>query len=163
MKQVFACFVLLAIVVTMFAGCQEPYDPNKLYTDIPSQEVCKEMYLLLLDMGEQVDGVDYSNFHSDFTWYYGTINGCIVAFGVPGQIDATRYITVAGCTFRYGSSFKIFVYRDGEACELEEAYEQEWLTEEHIQKLEVRHVELMEERHKAIEEAFQKRQESQDG
>lgn len=143
MKKICAILILFATVLSLFAGCQstEP-DPNVLSTIPPSKEVCMEIFLTLLDMGKHADGLRYADVGVEYGWYYGTINGCIVALGEVASAAVPCYWEVAGCTFGYGSGFEILVYRNGEACQLQEAYENGWLTEEHIKQLEERHMDM---------------------
>ncbi len=133
--------IILALVVSLFAGCQEPYDPDKLYTDPPSQEVCKEIHSTFMDRGMII--FRYNDIGVNYDWFYGTINGCIVAF--YDSSDMAIYFPgweIAGYTFEYGSPFEIYVYRDGEVCLLQEAYEKGWLTKIQIGKIYERHNEL---------------------
>ena len=148
MKKVISLVALLAMTLSLFTGCQEPYDPNKLYTDLPSKEVCKEIYVTFLDMGTWAYGLYFESIYGDesinYQWYYGTINGYIIIFGEPADVCVSSRMTVADCVFEYGTPFKIYAYRDGEVWTLREAYEEGLLTKDHIKLLEERHVEIVE-------------------
>ena len=170
MKKVFAILIILAMSLSFFAGCQSAnpdatqptgsIDPNVLSVVPLTAEVRKEIHDVLLGVGENVV---LSENPKEGDGYYGIINECIVVRGNDGVIDVNSCIRVADCTFVNGTSFRIFVYRDGEICELQEAYDEGWLTEEHIQQLEVRHSEVQDERFKAIVEAAKKHAEENKG
>ena len=145
MKKVILSVILLAIAVTIFSGCQETYDPNKLSTAAPSQKVLTTMRDAMREYN--VDLTNYPGYCGD-AWYYGTINDCIVIFQETDH-NAVCCIGVANYTFKHNKSFFIAVYRDGEVCYLEEAYEKGWLTEDHIAQLHVRHSEMLEEMEQA--------------
>ena len=120
-------------------------------------EVRKEIHDVLLDMGENVV---LSEKPKEGDGYYGIINECIVVRGNDGTLDVESCISVAGCAFVNGAPFRIFVIRDGEICEIQEAYEKGWLDEEHIRQLEARHAEVQDERFNAIVEAAKKNTEN---
>ena len=169
----------LVLVLSIFAGCQfsgmdatqatepsseatepsEPIDPDVLSLTPPSQEVLKELSDALVNVGLLNKLVNYPK-DCGGDWIYGTINGCIVVF-IDGQLHAEWEIYVADCEFVSGSSFLIEVYKDGEVCELKDAYEKGWLTEDHIKQLEARHPDIFEEMDKAKDEWWAAQQETQ--
>ena len=148
MKKVISLVILVAMTSSLFVGCQEPYDPNKLYTDLPSKEVCKEIYLTFQDMGTWACGLYFESIYGDkninYQWYYGTINGYIIILSEPGDVCVACQMKVADCTFEYGYPFEIYAYKDGQVWVLQEAYEKGLLTKDHIKLLEERHVEIVE-------------------
>ena len=155
--------VLAVMILTLIPACQspntdttpsteptkptEPIDPNVLSTVPLTQEVCKEISEIL-----NVNLENYPKRCPGPVWYYGTINGCIVIFEET-QLHAEWYIRVADCEFRYHSSFLILVYRDGEGCTLEEAYDKGWLNEAHVKQIEERHPKVLEEMKQAQEDS----------
>ena len=166
----------LVLILSIFAGCQysgmdatqatepsseatepsseatepsEPIDPNVLFTEVPTQGNLKALYDKLVNYA-------ISDRYPLSTWYYGAINDCIVVF-MEGNTFWTRTIVVADCEFYHTQGFYIFVYKGGERCKLEEAYEKGWLTKDHIKQLETRHLEVM----AALDEWRQSKNESQ--
>ena len=159
LKKLCLLFVLAVMMLTLISACQspsidtppstepsKPIDPNVLSTVPLSQEVCKEISEIL-----NVNLENYPKYSRVPVWYYGTINGCIVTFKQT-QLHAESYIRVADCEFRYHSSFLILVYRDGEGCTLEEAYDKGWLNKAHVKQLEERHPKVLEEMEQAYKE-----------
>ena len=146
MKKAVSVIVLLVLLISLFTGCQAPYDSNKLYTELPSEEVFEEMFIALSYKNYYVDLRKYPESCPHGEWSYGTINDCIVAGATTADIGGVTVITIADYVFEYGRPFHIFVYKDGEGCTLQEAYEQGWLTKEHIEQLHVRHPRTGEER-----------------
>ena len=163
MKRLITLIVLIAMVLTIFAGCQssgmdatqatepsseatepsseatepsEPIDPDVLFTGIPTQGILKEAYDHLMNYV-------IPSKHDPLLWYYGCINDCIVIFQ-DGNLHAYWSISVADCVFKDSESFCIRVFKGRENCTLQEAYEKGWLTKDHIKQLEARHLELME-------------------
>ena len=179
MKRLITLIVLIAMVLTIFAGCQssgmdatqatepsseatepsKPIDPDVLSLTPPSKEVLKELSDAFTNNGLANWLENYPD-HCGGSWIYGTINGCIVVF-IEGQLHAEWEIYVADCEFVYGSSFLIEVYKDGEVCELKDAYEKGWLTKDHIKQLEARHPDIFEEMDKAKDEWWAAQQETQ--
>lgn len=148
MKKAISLVILLAMTLSLFTGCQEPYDPDKLYTeDLPSKEVCKEIFLAFLDMGKHAyclrSEMIYGDMSIDYDmWYYGTINGYMVILADVADTCVEARMKIAGCVFKFGTAFELYLYRDGEVvCTLKEAYEKGLLTKDHIKLLEQRHVE----------------------
>ena len=52
------------------------------------------------------------------------------------------HIEIAGYVFESPNAIGLYAYRDGEVCELKEAYEKGWLTKEHIEIIHERHLEI---------------------
>ena len=169
----------LVLILSIFAGCQssgmdatqatepsseatepsEPIDPDVLSLAPPSQAVLKELSDAFTNNGLPNRLENYPD-HCGGCWIYGTINGCIVVFK-EGQLHAVWDIIVADCVFNYGISFLIAVYKDGEVCELNDAYEKGWLTKDHIKQLEARHPDVIEEMDKAADEWLAAQRETQ--
>ena len=71
--------------------------------------------------------------------YYGTINNCIIlAFNtyLEGEYNV---IALGNTVIKNDNSFYIFAYRDGVIKTVKEAYTDEWLKDEDIQKIKERH------------------------
>lgn len=149
MKRVFVFVILLAMTLSLFAGCQEAYDPDKLYTELPSEQVCKEIFHAMLDQGTYANGLTYEAIYGDaavnYEWYYGTINGYIVIFGSFSQLDSTGLLKVADYRFEFLFPFHLYVYKDGEVLELQESYKQGLLTKKQIGKIHEKHEKFYEE------------------
>ena len=69
--------------------------------------------------------------------YYGIFNDCVVV-AQEGNLQHTTGYSIEGIGIR-GTSFYAFVYRDGEVLDLNQAYDQGWLTVEDIAKIASRH------------------------
>lgn len=145
MKKIIAIVALLALVLTLFAGCQAPTDPDVLHRETLSDELktkIKNKIVLKYDEVICWEGVlvDWAE------PYYGTINDCIIvqyAGTDRMSIGMERgYIEIAGHAFESPNYIGLYAYRDGEVCKLQEAYEQGWLTKEHIGKIHERHKEI---------------------
>lgn len=143
MKKVLAVVVLSSLVLTLFTGCPVSDESDVLSTE-PLLDTLKEQiyYDLLMehDTLVQWDFVDP---------YYGTINDCIVLIIFPAPNTMKPAVLwrqrIAGYEFEWGSPINgFYVYRDRDACTLQEAYEQGWLTEEHIGEIHERHIEYRE-------------------
>ena len=63
--------------------------------------------------------------------YLGTFNGAIVSAGILDSTEET-IINVAGYVIGFASPAGISVYKDGEICSIQTAYEKGWLTEDNI-------------------------------
>lgn len=176
MKKVFILFMLLTMLLTLLAGCQssgtditvpsddstKPVDPNVLSLEPLSQELCEEINAVFLENWDiNGDLTSYPEYYNGY-WYYGTVNGCIVIFG-EAQLTAERSLTVADYVFSYPMWFNIYVYKDGECCYLEEAYDKGWLTNEHIAQLHERHGEIAAEIDQAYDAWLQSQKEAQGG
>lgn len=174
MKKVFFLILVITIALTVICGCQSPSvnatipstqpsenrDPNVLSTELPSKEVIKTVRDAAWDQGYNADLTNYPK-HCNGAWYYGTINDCIVIFS-EAQLTAERNLWVADYVFTWRMWFNILVYKDGECCLLEEAYEKGWLTKEHIAQLHERHGEIEAEMDQAYDKWLQSQSESQD-
>lgn len=143
MKRSLVLFVLLTVVLTLFAGCQTAKDPNVLYNEPLSEELKEEIsYELLTEHDIKIEWgfVDP---------YYGTINDYIVLIIHPnfngGVITVEWQQEIADYIFKWGEPIGgFYVYRNGDTCELGEAYEKGWLTKEQIGKIHERHLEYYE-------------------
>ena len=146
MKKIIAIVALLALVLTLFAGCQTPKDPDVLHRETLSDELktkIKNKIVLKYDEVIYWEGLTLERAEP----YYGTINNCIVVqyAGVDrmslGNIAGVN-IDIAGYVFEAPDYICLYAYRDGEVCKLQEAYEQGWLTKEHVGKIHERHKEI---------------------
>lgn len=72
--------------------------------------------------------------------YIGTVNGYAVS-KVDGQTAAIVCKKVAEYYFAYGSAFTIYAEKDGQACTLEEAYENGLLTDADVATLHQMYIE----------------------
>lgn len=109
-----------------YAGHEE-FRKIYLYGKAPSGDQKQAISDALLS--QQKIAVDWDAFYT----FYGMINGCTVLMTAEREGEPSyRTLTVADQTFEWQYPFEIYVYRDGTACTLEEAYEQGWLTEYNI-------------------------------
>lgn len=140
MKRLLVATVLFATLLSIFTGCQKPRDPNVLYEDTLSEELKQKINHEFVVQCETKVNWDYFNpFYGEA--YLGTINDCMIIHTpiidpIPEHIGLFE---VAGYTFKWSSPFNFHVYRDGEACKLKDAYENEWLTEEQIGQIYKKH------------------------
>lgn len=70
--------------------------------------------------------------------YYGEYDGCYVGFiygGPDGYPDAELTVTLAGVAFVFPDYQQLLVCKDGQALNLDKAYEAEWLSDEAVQQL----------------------------
>lgn len=152
MKKVFALFVILTIFLSLVAGCQFPNanspDPNVLYDDPLSEELRQKIsnaFILQCDRIIVWDHYGSDEVPSYWNPYYGIINNCVVfrqTHGVQWGIPQKTFLEIAGYTFEWKDQFDLYAYREGEACELKEAYERGWLTNVQIGKIHERHKEM---------------------
>ena len=134
MKKWFVFGALLLIALAVFFWWQNTNDPNVLYEDTLSNQFKGEISAAFLD-----------KYGSEFYWGVkpdiGTINGCTVLAVRDGfETDIERHsITIADFEFRVSA---LFAYRSGEVCRLQEAYENGWLTKEHIGLIHAKYQEI---------------------
>lgn len=130
MRRMFAFFIFLGMVLTIFVGCQSA--DNTLINVPLSQETKDAVDRAVLDLG-------CSGIYWDFPqFYYGTINGCIIVNG--NNLDYMHVamfckIKVGDYEFCWGNPIDLYAFKDGKACTLEDAYREGWLNDNHIQQL----------------------------
>lgn len=135
MKKAILMIVLLGIISVLLAGCHATQKSNILYDDPLSEEIKQNIsYALLMQC-------DVKMTWNESDLYYGTINNCIVfRFGPEACLDVLSHTEIAGYRFNwFYTPLRFYAYRDGEVCELSEAYEQGWLTKEQIGKIHEKH------------------------
>ena len=133
MKKAITVTIILILLVSFFAGCQAFRDPNTLSMESLSEEqktTIRNKYLI--------------KYNADFSWdltggetsYFGTINNCVILMplGTTLQPGIVMHYTfeIADHTFECYESRDLFAYREGKICTLAEAYQQGWLTKDHI-------------------------------
>lgn len=139
MRKAFLIIALLALVLSLFAGCQAPRDPNVLYDDPPSNMLKIEISTAYTE-----------KYGSEFDWDcakpdIGTINGCTVIVVRGWSADMPMYrLIIADHEFWYSGPLSLFAYRNGEICHLQEAYENGWLTKEQIGLLHAKYEKIQE-------------------
>lgn len=143
MKKWIPSIVIMVVAVSIFIWCKCT-DSDKLWI-VPLSEADKTH--LKNEIASQNDALVY--WDSPLEWadpYYGTINNCVIVKTEQISVSGVDWghINVADYVFCWTDPIKLHVYRDGEVCLLEEAYEKGWLTEEHIEKLYQRHREYIE-------------------
>lgn len=142
MSKVLPIAIVFTIILAIFAGCQEAYDPNTLYNDPLSEEVKTKIKNWAVIEYDWVIHWDYENPYYGNT-YYGTINNCIILRNVGNLLDIDGiplgHFEIAGYVFDWKNPFLFYAFRDGEICKLTEAYEKGWLTQEQIGKIHARH------------------------
>lgn len=132
----FFCVVLVALVMFSLMGCQ----PEVSGMSIPLTEEKKQE---INDAWKAKYGHGLSWGGSGGCIYYGTYGDCIVFFE-QGQLTTMTTINIAGQEFIYGWSFLLRVYRNGEFMELEQAYEDGYITKSQIKELAKYHKSLNE-------------------
>ena len=156
MRKLLALLILPIMLMSLLVGCQTFRNPNVLYEDELSEELkttIKNKVVLKYDTSVQW------GFTGSGKAYYGTINNCIVfQTSYPNAMwPAIVYNVqheIAGYSFRGAyPDFNLGVYRDGEVCFLDEAYENGWLTKEQIGKIYEKHQIIYETYLKAYEES----------
>lgn len=129
MKKLFAFLILLTMMLTLFSGCKEVRDPDLIYK-VPLSEEMKEEINDVIKVN-----LDYVNYYEGSS-YYGMINDCVIirdsTYIDMGVVVYGRY-EIAGYLFEWIHEFTILVYRDGESCTLQEAYEKGWLTKKQVE------------------------------
>ena len=83
--------------------------------------------------------------------YYGTHGDCIVLFA-PGHLQGFRTENILGYEFEHGCSFTLYAYKDGQFLTLENAYENQWLSQEQIASIAEHHRGLYQKALDALEE-----------
>lgn len=141
--------VAIALALFIYSQCTSP---NVLWIE-PLSEADREL------LKKEIHAYEVSTkpeWYSEIWWYeaipwfepyYGTINNCTVIRAERRSIAAVwmgwgRY-EVADRVFYWSDPFRLYVYRDGEVCTLEEAYERGWLTKEQIDKIYEKHQEYI--------------------
>ncbi len=147
MKKICAIIALAAIALSLFAGCQSAgvasVDPNILNHAILSQETkdAVDRAIRAIDPG-------FVNVEWDFQRLcYGTINDCIVVNTekIGDMHPAVLWRTKVGnYVFEWGHPTELYVYKDGKACTLSDAYKKGWLNDDHIRQLYDHHEDLRE-------------------
>ena len=154
----------LVLILSIFAGCRssgvdatqatetstepssEPCNPNALYEDTFSEELkteIKQKIVLKYDtvISWRIYDLDYEFPAYDYP-YYGTINDCVIfRQSHAGMMDAPKrtLLEVADYTFEWNEDFNFYVYRDGEAFNLKEAYENGLLNKEQVRVIHEKH------------------------
>ncbi len=135
MKRV--CAVILLAALVLFAGCQTPRNPNVLYDEPLSEKLKGEISDAFLE--KYGFAFDWNSFKPCL----GTINDYTVLIIRSESIDFEIYNNeVAGFTFTTAGNVYLYAYRDGNVCKLEKAYENGWLTKDHIGQLHAKYVEI---------------------
>ena len=144
MKRVFM-FLIITIFLSCFAGCNVFYNPNTLYRETLSDELKAEIKKDILWQFDHLIYWDGITGQSNDP-YYGTINDCIIvrALHTNEASDGVTsgHIEIAGYDFKTPKPIGLYAYRDGEVCELKDAYENGWLTKEQIEKIYKKHNEI---------------------
>lgn len=138
MKRLITFFVLSAVMLTLFAGCESPSDPNVLYEDPLSNKLKKEISTAFSE-----------KYGFEFDWDcvkpdIGTINGCtvvVIRSESMAEIELHK-VVISDFEFRNSGPLFLYAYRNGEVCYLREAYEKGWLTKEHIGLLHAKYEEI---------------------
>lgn len=172
-KRWIPAMVTMAIALALFIYSQCTA-PNVLW-DEPLSEADKELLKKEIYAYEVSTKPEWS---TEVWWpiaspwaepYYGTINNCTVVRAEMHSVLAVwlgwgRY-EVADHIFYWHKPFRLYVYRDGEVCLLDEAYEKGWLTQEQIDKIYEKHQEYVmmmpEDLRTAMEEWAKEKEESQ--
>ena len=140
MKKLFVFVTLLTIAVSLLAGCQLFQDPNTLSKKPLTEEVkadIKNKIVLKYDKIINWDGKDWNE------PYYGTFDDCIIVQCTWMSLGGGNlYPDIDGYKFATPNPAQLYVYRNGEVCTLEEAYEEGWLTKTQIGVLVDRHREI---------------------
>lgn len=146
MKKAVAVFILLSMVYFLFAGCQTQWNPNTLYMENLSDELKEEISLKAMSRLDGAVNIRWDHYDSDFGYpYYGTINNCVIIRRVGNAINYGEgipkqgHFEIAGYVFDWKNPFRFLVYHDGDICELSEAFELGWLTQEQIGKIHAKH------------------------
>lgn len=133
-NKIVAVILLLLICITAFSSCapKTPGAGNETSLDKLLKQIESDYLSELKKSGgydPNVDGVyRVKN-------YYGTYNDCVpVMFSMP-ETGAMKEVYIAGVVFHYTGSNTIIVWRDGEFFSLNEAYELELLTKDHIKAI----------------------------
>ena len=147
MRKICAIIALVAIALSLFAGCQSagvaPVDPDVLNHAALSQETMDAVDRAIRDIDPSFVKVEW-----DFQRFcYGTINGCVIVnvdrFGMmhPAIIWSTK---VGDYVFLWDHPTVLYAFKDGEVCTLSDAYQKGWLNDEHIRQLYDYHEDLCE-------------------
>ncbi len=128
-------FIALLLSLGMFlVGCSY-LSASDAQVEMPSEallEQVKEDYYLFLY--QSLDGYD-SEKSVKVNCCYGVYNDCVAV--IISELDEQFpqwevYEEVAGVTFRYGVGNKIKIWRNGSFYSLQEAYDQEFITEKDL-------------------------------
>lgn len=157
--------LFVTVALSIFIYCKVTDDNTLWYvplSDEAKQQLDQEFFLQSSGRFHWESPVAYGD------PYYGSINGCIilktdqVSVGMEiGRIEVADYI------FYWDGPFRLYAYREGEFCLLEEAYERGWLTEAHIEKIYHEHQERIalwtDEKQAVFKDLFEKVEENLQG
>lgn len=95
------------------------------------EEAIKQTFLDTFETDDSIKTKDLSLKH------YGCYDGAYVVFvdGPYMYMDVMRTERIGGMTFTFGSSQKLYVYKDGEMKTLLKAYYAGWLSDEALTKI----------------------------
>lgn len=158
-------FVTVALAIFIYAKATD----NDPLWQVPLSEEARERLnnQLMLQYSDSVNWECPTALGGDP--YYGTINGCIIIRSPQWSIwdTALGRIQVGDYIFYWDDPLRIYAYRDGEFCLLEEAYERGWLTDAHIEKIYDEHQERIalwtDERQEVFKKEFEKLEERLQG
>ena len=137
--------LIIVLLLFVLAGCQpsvikygEPTESTKVTlptdpTSIPSylEYGIKSTYLL-----QHVNDAQYTEEDLSIR-YYGCYEGAHICFidGIYEYSPMIKEEVLSGLAFRYPSSQKLMVYKDGDILELKTAYEAGWLSTDALSQL----------------------------
>ena len=141
MKRWLPTAIYLTVALVIVVSCLF-MDSNVLWQVPPSDEAKERLdQEMILQYNDSINWECPTKLGGDP--YYGSINGCMIFRTLQWSawdVEIGR-IQVAGYIFYWNGPLRIYAYRDGEFCLLEEAYERGWLTEAHIGKIYQEHQE----------------------
>lgn len=133
-KRILVCLMLFLFTPFLF-GCEKT-QPHKNDAEGIDPAVALK---LRKDYLEKIRS-EYPNIeiHLEDIWiqeYYGTYSGCEVIFmgDTLSYTDAHRSIVVAGYIITFGSSQKLYIYKDFRFYTVNEAYDAGYITKEDIE------------------------------
>ncbi len=106
-----------------------PVEPAPLHEEL-EQEIIDKYTALHVQDSEADASVELE--------YFGTYDGCVVAFIHLSGYDYLAmedHVSTGGLVFWYGSSQRLTVYRDGSFLSLDDAYLAGWLTDDGLAQL----------------------------
>ena len=140
-KPIYTCRLILlllviAVMTSVFAACQPM--PDSSYEPLSEEKITE------IKTAWEESPINTSKGHPcwwDLTsekQYYGTHGDCVAIFA-EAMTTATKVLDVAGVKIWNGNRFHIYIYRNGEFAELEDAYEKGWIEKKHVESIAEHH------------------------
>ncbi|MBE6916763.1 MAG: hypothetical protein E7470_02490 [Ruminococcaceae bacterium] len=132
-------YVLILVLVIVFAGCNTKHSNESSFEPLTSEQI-QEIREDWRTLG--LGTLSLSALTSDKV-YYGTHGDCVAIFYEPDDfILMKKTLEVAGVTIEIATECEIYIYRNGAFLKLEDAYREEWLSKENVEAIAQHHMDV---------------------